>query len=182
MRGYFGIGIEGISKSQNAGALFRTANAFGASFVFTVAAAYEKAAGNLADTSKVAGQVPFYAFPSLEAMVLPQGCELVGIELTPDAVELPSFTHPRAAAYVLGRERGSLTPGMLARCSHVVKIPTRFCINLGLAGAVVMYDRLTVMGRFHPRPLVAGGPPESFGPLVERFRGLPPAPGHPGEE
>ena len=31
MRGYFGIGVEGISKPMNLGSLFRTAHAFGAS-------------------------------------------------------------------------------------------------------------------------------------------------------
>jgi len=45
MRGYFGIGVEGISKSMNAGALFRTAHAFRASFMFTVAAHYARAEG-----------------------------------------------------------------------------------------------------------------------------------------
>jgi len=39
-RGYFGIGVEGISKPMNAGNLFRTAHAFGASFVFTIGADY----------------------------------------------------------------------------------------------------------------------------------------------
>ena len=35
---------------------------------------------------------------TLDDMRLPVGCVLVGIELTPDAVELPSFRHPRSAA------------------------------------------------------------------------------------
>ena len=39
MRGYFGIGVENLSKQMNAGSLFRTAHAFGASFVFTIAQA-----------------------------------------------------------------------------------------------------------------------------------------------
>ena len=43
MRGYFGIGIEGSSKPMNAGNLFRSANAFGASFVFTVGGATRRA-------------------------------------------------------------------------------------------------------------------------------------------
>ena len=38
MRGYFGIGVEGINKPFNVGNLFRSAHAFGASFVFTLAA------------------------------------------------------------------------------------------------------------------------------------------------
>jgi len=35
MRGYFGIGVEGISKAYNLGAVLRTAHAFGASFAFS---------------------------------------------------------------------------------------------------------------------------------------------------
>jgi len=38
MKGYFGIGVEGVSKATNVGTLFRTAHAFGASFVFIVGA------------------------------------------------------------------------------------------------------------------------------------------------
>ena len=71
---------------------------------------------------------------------------------------MPEFRHPKAAAYVLGRERGDLTPEMLARCDHVVKIPTRFCINVSLAGALVMYDRVRSMGGFRDRPVMPGGP------------------------
>jgi hypothetical protein len=39
-----------------------------------------------------------------------------------------------------------------------VRIPTRFCINLALAGALVMYDRMLMMGGFPERPVVPGGP------------------------
>jgi hypothetical protein len=48
---------------------------------------------------------------------------------------------------------------MLARCAHVVKIPTKFSINVGMAGAIVLYDRLLTHGRFSERPLRVGGPP-----------------------
>jgi hypothetical protein len=34
----------------------------------------------------------------------------------------------------------------------------KFCVNVGVAGAIVMYDRLISMGRFAPRPVSAGGP------------------------
>ena len=36
MRGYFGIGVQRLSKPMNAGNLFRSAHAFGASFAFTI--------------------------------------------------------------------------------------------------------------------------------------------------
>jgi len=48
-----------------------------------------------------------------------------------------------------------------SRCDFVVKIPTRFSVNLGVAGALIMYDRLLTLGRHAPRPVVAGGPTEA---------------------
>jgi tRNA G18 (ribose-2'-O)-methylase SpoU len=155
MRGYFGIGVEGISKPMNLGALFRSAHAFGASFVFTIGAAYGR---NAADTTDTPANVPFYEFADLDALRLPSGCALVGIELRDDAAELPSFRHPRTAAYVLGPERGSLSPRLVECCDFVVKIPTRLCVNLSVAGAIVMYDRLLSTGRFAERPVAPGGP------------------------
>ncbi len=185
MRGYFGIGVESISKTMNVGNLFRSAHAFGASFVFTVAAAYSRHEGGRADTSDAVGQMPFYSFPDVASMVLPQGCKVVGIELLDEAEELPSFRHPQQAAYVLGPERGSLSPAMVERCDFVVKIPTAFCVNVGIAGAIVMYDRLISLGRFRARPLMPGGkapplPEHTFGgpkiqpPAMERYRDTPP--------
>jgi tRNA G18 (ribose-2'-O)-methylase SpoU len=158
MRGYFGIGVEGINKPFNVGNLFRTAHAFSASFVFTVAATYRRADLGQSDTSDALANLPFYAFPSVGEMMLPKGCALVGVELLDDATELPSFTHPRCAAYVMGPERNSLSPALVARCDHVLKIPTRFCLNVGIAGALVMYDRLLTTTRFAPRPVMPGGP------------------------
>ena len=107
----------------------------------------------MSDTSDAAGHLPIYQFAGAEDLRLPQGCELVGVEITDDAVELPSFRHPLRAAYVFGSERLSLSQPVLARCRHVVKIPTRFSINVGMAGAIVMYDRMLTLGRFGERPL-----------------------------
>ena len=160
MRGYFAIGAEGISKPMNLGALMRTANAFGSSFVFSVGAADRVKLAYKADTSKTFESVPYYQWDAIADMALPKGCQLVGIELTDEAVDLPEFRHPKAAAYVLGRERGDLSAQMLARCDHVVKIPTKFCINVSLAGALVMYDRVLSMGSFRDRPVMPGGPKE----------------------
>lgn len=162
MRGFFGIGIEGVSKEMNIGNLFRTAHAFGGSFAFSVAASYRENIGKRADTSNSTLNMPFYAFPDADSMILPSRCKLVGIELLDRSIDLPSFTHPQQAAYVLGPERGELSPEMQARCDFVIKIPTSFCINVGVAGAIVMYDRIRTMGRFAPRPVRAGGPTEEL--------------------
>lgn len=143
-RGYFAIGAQRISKALNLGNLMRSAHAFGAAFTFTIGATYQALEAR-ADTSKGQDRLPHYNWKDAEALVLPQGCRLVGIELTDDAIDLPAFRHPLRAAYILGPEQGSLSPELLARCDHVVKIPTRFCVNVAMAGAIVMYDRYKQM-------------------------------------
>lgn len=169
LRGYFGIGVEGASKPMNFGNLARSAYGFGASFVFTVAPA-RRIDAPPSDTTGSASHMPWYNYPAPDELSLPEGCHLVGVELTPDAIELPSFRHPRRAAYVLGPEGGSLSPRMLERCEFTVKIPMRFCINQAMAGVVVMYDRMISMGRFAERPVRAGAPVE---PRREHVHGKP---------
>jgi tRNA G18 (ribose-2'-O)-methylase SpoU len=161
MKGYFGIGVEGISKAMNVGALFRTAHAFGAAFVFTVRAQYNRREGGHSDTSDTPRSVPIYHFADLSTFRLPVGCRLVGVEISDEAIELPSFRHPRQAAYVLGAEREGLSTELQAHCDYLIKIPSRFSVNLGVAGALVMYDRLLSLGRHAPRPVAEGAPNEA---------------------
>ncbi|MEM7493295.1 MAG: RNA methyltransferase [Pseudomonadota bacterium] len=158
MKGYFAIGAEGISKPMNLGALMRTANAFGASFVFSVKAEDRTKIAYKSDTSRTFKTVPYYQWESIDEIILPRECQMVGVELTDEAVDLPEFKHPRMAAYVLGPERGNLSEAMQTRCDHIIKIPTKFCINVSLAGALVMYDRVRSMGGWRDRPVMPGGP------------------------
>ena len=175
MRGYFAIGIEGASKPGNIGNLIRTAHGFGAAFVFTLAPKLKpedaKAlAKTYSDTSKTPDHVPFYEFESLEDMTLPKGCRLVAVEITDDAVDMPAFRHPLKAAYVLGSEMYSLSKETLKKCDHVIKIPTKFSLNVATAGAVVMYDRLLCYGKFGERPVTPRAEPA---PRAAHVRGLP---------
>lgn len=151
-RGYFAIGAERMSKALNLGNLMRSAHGFGASFTFTVGATYAALEAR-ADTSKGQLHLPHYNWNGLEEIALPAGCKLVGIELLDSAVDLPSFRHPLRAAYVLGPEHGSLSPELLERCDYTVKIPTRFCVNVAMAGAIVMYDRMLSLAQFAARPV-----------------------------
>ena len=175
MRGYFGVGVEGLSKVMNAGNLFRSAHAFGASFVFTIAS-NPKIRTSPGDTSHTQDNLPWYSYGGVDELALPGGCQIVGCELLDDAVELPSFRHPLKAAYVFGPERGSLSPAMIERCDHLIKIPTSFCINVATPGAIVVYDRTISLGRFAERPVSALAkplPPEPHihgGPRFRRKR------------
>ena len=149
---------------MNLGNLVRIAHAFDASFFFSVAPRLKLSDAN-SDTSRAQGALPFYAFERPEDFRLPLGCRLVGVEITDDAVELPRFRHPARAAYVFGAERYSLSPQMLSLCEFVVKIPTRFSINVGMAGAIVLYDRLVNLGGYGGRPVTPGGDDADLPPV-----------------
>jgi tRNA G18 (ribose-2'-O)-methylase SpoU len=176
MRGYFAVGVDGISKPMNLGNLLRIAHAFGASFFFTVGGRV-KLADAMSDTSDASGHLPVYQYATVDDLRLPMGCAIVAVEIADDAVDLPSFRHPLRAAYVFGSERLSVSAPLLARAAHVVKIPTRFSINVGMAGAITLYDRMLTHGRFAERPLTPGGPdaedippPNRWGTPVMRKR------------
>lgn len=154
MRGYFGIGSEGLSKAHNLGTILRTAHAFGASFAFTIGSDLDPDSVRQTDTSGSSTHLPFYSWPDFDPARFPEGCVLVGVELSDDAVNLPSFRHPLNAAYILGPEKGSLSVAVQEACAHIVKIPTAFCLNVGLATALTLYDRSILFGGHAPRPLI----------------------------
>jgi tRNA G18 (ribose-2'-O)-methylase SpoU len=164
MRGYFAVGVDGVSKAMNLGNLMRITHAFDASFFFSIDARV-KLSDAQSDTSHSQGELPYYAFGNAAEFRLPVGCRLVGVEITEDAVELPRFRHPARAAYVFGAERLSLSKPILEACEFVVKIPTRFSINVGMAGAIVLYDRLISLGSYGARPLRPGGAALEIPPL-----------------
>ena len=135
---------------MNMGNLLRSAHAFGAKFFFTIGA-HPRAFEAKSDTSKAVHHLPVYRWANADEMTLPLSCKLVGVELIEGAIDLPSFRHPPHAAYVLGPELGVLSEALLSRCDHVIKIPTAFCINVAMAGAIVMYDRVRSLGSFPDR-------------------------------
>ena len=174
MRGYFGVGVDGISKAMNLGNMSRIANAFGAGFFFTINANV-KFSDAQSDTSRAQQALPYYCFHDVGEFRLPVGCSLVAVEITEDAVELPRFRHPLRAAYVFGAERLSISPEVLKRAAFVVKIPMKFSINVGMAGAIVLYDRLISLGGYPARPIAPGReaeipPPHKWGAPVIRTR------------
>jgi len=158
MRGYFGIGVEHISKEQNVGTIARSTHAFGGSFFFTIAPDVDIEAMRRSDTSGAFDHLPYYQYDSAKKLELPMECMLIGVELTDEAIELPSFRHPLRAAYIFGPEMGHLSPEIQKKCAHIIKIPMKFCVNVGVAAAITMYDRQICLGKFAERPVKPGGP------------------------
>jgi len=70
----------------------------------------------------------------------------VAVEVRDHAEELPNFVHPQNAVYIFGPEDGSLSQTILRLCQRFVVIPSRYCLNLGHAVSIVLYDRIVKLG------------------------------------
>ena len=74
LRGFFAIGVERIGKPTNLDALLRTAHAFGASYAFTIAAAFDKREVRLSDTADSARHLPIFSYHTVENLSLLRVC------------------------------------------------------------------------------------------------------------
>ena len=138
-RGYFGIGVYNLKTGMNLGTLWRSAFNFGASFIFTIGRRYKKRAS---DTIKAIRHIPLYEYPTYEDFYksIPKNCVLVIVEQTKEAKNLKDFTHPERAVYLLGAEDNGLPERIMEGHSKVF-INTPMCLNVAVAGSIIMYDR-----------------------------------------
>jgi len=123
----------------------RSAYNFGADLIFTVGARYKK---QITDTQKSFRHVPVLHFENWESYrsSAPYSWIPVAVEITQDAVDIRSFKHPRSCVYLLGPEDGSISKTAIEMSKYQVKIPTNYCLNVAIAGTVVMYDRISKAG------------------------------------
>ena len=141
-RGYFGIGIFQAKKEVNVGSLWRSANIFGASFIFTIGHRFH---WHASDTMNTPNHVPLFQYSSIEEFYqnLPHSSILVAVEMDGDAVPLKSYSHPERAVYLLGAEDTGLPPSVLEVAHSKVMVPTvlPYSLNVAVAGSIVLYDR-----------------------------------------
>lgn len=141
--GYFGIGCFNMKNPINYGTLFRTAQLFGADFIFLIGKRFK---AQCSDTMKSFKHLPLYEYKTFEDFEKnrPYGGQLVGIELTSEAVPLTEFKHPKQAVYLLGSEDNGIPEKYLKKCQYVIKIPFRDnSLNVSTSGSIVLYDRLS---------------------------------------
>ena len=138
-RGYFGIGIYHPKTTENIGTLWRSAHNFGADFIFTIGRRYKKQAS---DTTKAERRVPLYEYKSFEDLRehLPRGCNIVFVEQAGGAKNLKETNHPETAVYILGAEDYGV-PENIMQGYQKIFIDTPMCLNVAVAGSIVMFDR-----------------------------------------
>jgi len=147
-RGFFGIGVYHIKSEANLGTLFRSAQCFGADFIYTIGRRYKEQAS---DTMKSRLHMPLYHYNTLEDMRdhLPHGCRIVGVELDDRAWKVGHYVHPERCVYLLGAEDHGIPPKQLEMCHDIIQIPgASRCLNVSAAGSIVLFDRVNQAARY----------------------------------
>lgn len=143
--GYFGVGVERPKTTANVGTLWRSAVCFDAAFTFTIG---RRCPTQASDTVHSVRHIPTHEYADVAdwRAHIPYDCAPIGVELVDGAVALESFVHPPRAVYLLGPEDGTLSKAAREACAAVVQIDSRFCLNLAVAGSIVLYDRAAKAG------------------------------------
>jgi tRNA G18 (ribose-2'-O)-methylase SpoU len=145
VRGFFAIGVYNPKTEINIGTLVRSARAMGATFVFTIGRRYQRTAAAL----KHERHIPVLHFDDLDdfrsSMPKNDDTRIVAVEIADGARPLATFCHPERAIYLLGAEDTGIPPEALKGC-NVVQLPGDYCLNVAVAGSIVMYDRVAKRG------------------------------------
>lgn len=144
-RGYFGIGIYGPKMTKNIGTLWRTADIFGADFMFVIGKRYETMRS---DKRKSWRHIPLFEYDDFTTFrsSLPKDSKLVGIELDSSSRPIMTYKHPERALYLLGAEDFGLPEEVIAACDDIIQLPGDYSLNVSVAGSIVIYDRLLKRG------------------------------------
>lgn len=134
---------------HNVGSLVRTAHAVAAEEVLLVGdrdwnVEAAKTAEDFTDVTVLPDEASFLDH------VRRKGWSLVAVETDPGAVSLFDAEYPENPCFVLGAERFGLPPTLIEAADLVVEIPQWGlipCLNLAVAGSIVIYDYLAKQQR-----------------------------------
>lgn len=139
-RGYTGIGIYRGKYADNIGTLWRSAQLYGADFIFTIANRYT---GHRTDTLKTPRHIPLFQFQNYEDFQnsMPLNADIVCIEQG-GKHQLAEANHPEQSIYLLGAEDDGL-PEDVMRGNQTIEIETEQprSMNVATAGSIVLHDR-----------------------------------------
>ena len=140
-KGYFGIGIQQGKNSINYGTLYRTAQILDADFIFLIGKRFKHQSS---DTMKSWKHIPLFEYKDFKDFNThrPYDCRLVGIEMTPTAMAIKDFIHPKRCCYLLGAEDHGLTQEAIDGCQTIIYLPGERSMNVSVAGSIVLFDRI----------------------------------------
>ena len=93
---------------------------------------------------KTPWHIPLVGYDTFDEFLsrLPKHSRLTGIELDAKAKPIQRFVHPEQAVYLLGAEDYGLPQSILGGCHAIVQLPGDLCLNVAVAGSIVMFDRI----------------------------------------
>jgi len=129
-----------IAKQTNFGYLIRTANAFGAEIILIGRKKYSTlgAVGGTRHT-------PVHHFFNLYdgvAFARQRGCQVLGVEIMPQAKSIVDFSFQESTAFLVGNEGTGLQSSQKKLCDDFVYIPqygTAVSLNINVAAAICLH-------------------------------------------
>jgi tRNA G18 (ribose-2'-O)-methylase SpoU len=141
-QGFFSIGVYHPKTEHNIGTLWRSAWQLGAHEIFVIAPRFPEKQSS--DTVSAWRNIPLRVYDSVESLRqnLPYSTQLIAVEQ--GGMDVGEFQHPARACYLLGAEDHGLPAKEIGLCHGVVTLPAvrAGSLNVAVAGALVMYDRL----------------------------------------
>lgn len=141
----FAMAAWEISKEHNVGSLVRTAHAAAAREVVLLGEReWNIEAARTADLYTEIVQLPA-DIGAFRAHVEERRWDLVAVELTEDSTNLFDARYPQRPCFLLGAEIGGVPAELLEDAELIVQIPQWGlvpCLNLAVAGSIVVYDYL----------------------------------------
>lgn len=131
------IGLYNTKNPYNFGSICRLAGCWEANSVLIQGTRFQKSS---ADTQKFYRHYPVIHVDNLMKSK-PVGLIPVAVEIDDEASNIVNYKHPKNAYYIFGAEDVGLPRDILAQCKDKIYLPTKFCLNLAVTVANVLYDR-----------------------------------------
>ncbi|MCP4081868.1 MAG: RNA methyltransferase [Planctomycetaceae bacterium] len=128
-----------VAKKSNFGYLIRTANAFGAEIILIGKRKYSS--GGAVAGTRLTPCHHFYSFQEGVAFARQRECQILGIEIMPQAKSIGSMPFQGSTAFILGNEGTGLEPWQTELCDDFVYIPqygTAGSLNINVAAGICL--------------------------------------------
>lgn len=140
-RGHVGVAVLHPSHPENVGGIIRSAACFDADYVAVIGHQYSGEATAVGHDRHL--PVWYFNFFRNLKISLPYDTDIVAVDYDAESQKLAEFAHPERALYVLGEEGDGFDRhrDVLERADSRVYIPTEYCLNVAVAGSMVLGDR-----------------------------------------
>lgn len=147
----FALLLYNIEKNTNLGQIIRTANAFGALEICVIGKKKFASYGHQ-QTRNSTHFRHFFQFSDAQHYYKNAGFDIVGVEITEQAVSINEHRFEKNTVFVLGNESSGIQDSAIALCDYCVYIPqfgVGASINVNVACGIVLNAFMHCSGNTH---------------------------------